>query len=249
MRASRRPSDGIPVRLLVATLSASLALSGCARLREAGPGRQPSQAPAEHASNTDPDVVCDGSATHLPSGTVEARSDGVHIAIENVSDVDLAFQYMTQEGGGGGDNADRGLTHLVLDDMPPGRLAVRCLGSDLDAGSEKGWAELEIADPHGFWVSPRLECQAGGVSSSASYAESPAGEPREPVEIAREFFDPQPADEVLAAGYPSGERRTIILVRDGRTIAAADYVDASFAGGERGSGWIEDGYSACDEWS
>ena len=26
-----------------------------------------------------------------------------------------------------------------------------------------------------------------------------------------------------------------------------EYVDASFAGGEPGSGWIEDGYSACAE--
>jgi hypothetical protein len=30
-------------------------------------------------------------------------------------------------------------------------------------------------------------------------------------------------------------------------VALVEYVDASFAGGEAGSGWIEDQYSACDE--
>lgn len=70
--------------------------------------------------------------------------------------------------------------------------------------------------------------------------------------IAREFFEqafgPLGAeDRVEPAGYPEAEIRQVRLVRDGRTVAVADYADASFAGGEEGSGWISEGYSACDD--
>ena len=165
----------------------------------------------------------------------------------------MGFEYRTEDGGGGGENADRGRTSLFLN-VPPGHLGVRCSAGVADAGSDQGWVELEITDPNGFWVSPNLDCQGGGgvgasVSSSGSYAGPPEGDLRDPVEIAREFFDPKPGDEVVAAGYELGERRTVILVRDGRTIAAVDYVDASFGGGKPGSGWIDDGYVACDDWS
>jgi hypothetical protein len=71
------------------------------------------------------------------------------------------------------------------------------------------------------------------------------------VEIAREFFEtiagPLAAEDVVEpAGYPRAEIRRVRLVRDGQVVAVADYADASFAGGEPGSGWIDEGYSACD---
>jgi hypothetical protein len=68
------------------------------------------------------------------------------------------------------------------------------------------------------------------------------------VTIAEERFAPLgPGGRVEAAGYPEAERRLVLLIREGRAVALVEYVDASFAGGEPGSGWVEDLYSACAE--
>jgi hypothetical protein len=194
-------------------------------------------------------VVCENKGTNLVTPTVRPQPDGVHISIEDRTGQDVTFVV----GDLGGDNASGEQVWPI----PPGTAQVGCWGME----PEPDLAEMEVVDPEGLYVSSELDCAeavggsgAAGVSSSSggSYGEPPEGDPRDPVVIAREFFEDAfgplgPEDRVEPAGYPKAEIRQVRLVRAARTVAVADYADASFAGGEEGSGWISEGYQACSD--
>lgn len=225
-------------RALGAMLS-FLALCGCARDRPVVSGDGPTPAVAQ--------IVCDRSNTQVLTPVVRPQPDGVHLVVVNRDSIDLGFSFETANGrGGGGENADRGRSRHVLD-LWPGEATVGC--SDSGGGTTPAEETLKVVDVQGLWTSPELDCFEVVGTSGGSYGRPPAGDPRDPEVIAREFFKPQPGEQVVSARYPRAEERTFVLLREGRTIASADFVDASFAGGERGSGWIQHGYQACGgEW-
>jgi hypothetical protein len=193
-------------------------------------------------------VVCEEDGTGLRTPTVRPQPDGVHILIEDHSGQDMTFAI----DGVGGDDASGEQVWPI----PPGRAGVACWGPDED---KPNYVPLEVVDPEGLYAPAELDCGAavggsgsGVASSGGLYGEPPKGDPRDPVVIAREFFEEAfgplgPEDRVQPAGYPEAEIRQVRLVRDDRTVAVADYADASFAGGEKGSGWISEGYSACED--
>jgi hypothetical protein len=201
-----------------------------------------------------PDVarlVCEADGTHVLTPTVRPQPDGVHIVVQDHSGKEASLAI---DGIGGGNASGEQVWPI-----PPGTARIGCWGLE---EAEPDYRQIDVVDAEGLYVSPALDCQAkvlgsgsgGGVSASSggSYARAPKGDPREPVEIARDFFEDAfgpigPEDRVERAGYPEAEIRQVRLVRDGRTIAVADYADASFAGGEEGSGWISEGYQACSD--
>ncbi len=191
-------------------------------------------------------VICEDGDTRVPVPAVRPQRDGVHILVENRTGEDMGISYR-QGTLGAGDNADRGLNEVVWP-IAPGRADLLCTGNR--EIPEDGWTSVEVVDPEGLWVSPELDCGLGGLvagQGGGSYAEPPTGDRRNPVEIAREFFAPlREGDVVEPAGYPKAQHRLVRLVRDGETIAVAEYVDASFAGGAPRSGWIQNGYQACE---
>jgi hypothetical protein len=214
-------------------------LSGCARDRPVASDDGPIPAVAR--------IVCDRSNTRVLTPQVRPQPDGVHLVVTNRDSIDLGFSFETANGrGGGGENADGGTTRLVLD-LWPGEATVRC--SDTGGGTTPPEQTLKVVDVKRLWTSPELDCDEVVWTSGGSYGKPPEGDPRDPEVIAREFFKPQPGEQVVQAGYPQAEERAFVLLREGRTIASAGYVDASFAGGEHGSGWIQHGYQACSgEW-
>lgn len=192
-------------------------------------------------------MICDEQGTRPLTPEVRPQPDGVHVLLDNRTGEDLGVSFDTGFEDGG-DNADEGTTeHVWL--APPGRVDLACSGHAEQTAPQDG-ASFTVVDPDGLWVSPDLGCDSGRAvaSSGAPDATPPKGDPRNPVEIAGERFGPLRPDERLEeAGYPKGEPRIVRLTRDGRTIAYAEYVDASFAGGEPGSGWIENGYQECQD--
>lgn len=193
-------------------------------------------------------VVCDEEGTRVLTPEVRPQPDGVHVVLDNRTGQDLALSFDSGYWDGG-DNANMGSTEYVWL-APPGPVDLACFGKREEPNLQAG-ASFQVIDPDGLWVSPSLECEPGAhvvSTEGGSYASPPPGDPRDPVEIAKEErFAPFGPGEVEAAGYPEAEHRLVRLIRDGRTVAVAEYVDASFAGGEPGSGWVESGYEACDE--
>lgn len=187
-------------------------------------------------------VVCADNGTRLETPVVEVQADGIHIRVRNEASVRLSFAV----GDIGGGNAEGEQVWPI----PPGAARVGCWK---DTADDPDWVSLEVVDPQRVWVSPELECQSEtAVSGEGDYGTPPKGDPRDPVELAREFFENiagplGPDDVVEPAGYPEAEIRQVRLARDRRVVAVADYADASFAGGQPGSGWISEGYQACGD--
>jgi hypothetical protein len=222
-------------------VAALLLASGCGGLSSQPPGE-------DLASIADAaKVICDQDGTRLLTTQVRPQADGVHIRIESRLDREDVSFVVGQLGG------SEAAGEQVWP-IPPGTVEIGCwVGFE----EEPDYVPLEVVDSQGLYVPAELDClkavgsSGGGVASSGgSFGEAPEGDPRDPVEIAREFFEsafgPLGADDVVErAGYPQAEIRQVRLVRDGKTVAVAEYADASFAGGEKGSGWIGEGYQAC----
>lgn len=224
-----------------AAAAALLLTSGCAGLSSRPPGGNAGQFPDVARA------VCDQDGTRLLTPEVQPQADGVHIRIESRLDKEDVSFVVGQLGG------SEAAGEQVWP-IPPGTVEIGCwVGFE----EEPDYVSLRVVDPTGLYVPAELDClrgvgaSGGGVaSSSGSYGEAPEGDPRDPVDIAREFFEsafgPLGADDVVErAGYPQAEIRQVRLVRDGKTVAVAEYADASFAGGEKGTGWIGEGYEAC----
>jgi hypothetical protein len=181
-------------------------------------------------------VVCTERGTSLRTPVVQAQPDGVHIRVTNEAGENVTF--VVDEIGGDNPEGEQ------VWPLPPGTGKIGCWYSP----EEPDLVTVEVVDPRGLWVSPRLDCRS--VVSGEGDGGVERGDPRDPILIAREFFEViagplGPDDAVERAGYPKAQIRQVRLVREDRVVAVANYVDASFGGGEAGSGWIEEGYQAC----
>jgi len=181
-------------------------------------------------------IECTGpgsEGTRVLTPTVAAQSDGVHVEVRNTSDVDLGISFANV-----GDNADIGVTELVLD-SPPGPERALCLGNDTDPGEDPGPA-FEVVDPNGFWVSTDLGgevCSVGNID----YGELPAGI-ADPVEAARDALGRrvEDGDTLHVAGYPDARvEKVVVLERDGRAIASVAMFEGSV-------GWFAHTVTTCE---
>lgn len=169
------------------------------------------------------EIRCDGAATDVLTPVVQARTDGVHLALENTSDHELLMQTDTQ-----GEGVSPGETSMRLL-IPPGSARFRCLTltDDLDPSVEGGWARFDVLAPEG-WVSPDLDCQKAGYGGILDYAEDARGV-ADPLRDAPKHFEEE-GNEVVQAGYATDDARTFVLLRDGDAIAGLIYVSDGHGG-------------------
>jgi len=178
---------------------------------------------ADDASDT-LEVRCDGATTDVLTPTVQARSDGVHLVLENTSDHELFMQTDAQ-----GDGVPPGETSMPLLILPGGS-RFRCLemSDDLDPGVEGGWADCEVLAPEG-WISPTLECPGGEMYGGTTDYIAGARGVADPLADAAKHFQ-EDGDEVVQAGYATDEERTIVLLRDGAPVAGLTYISDGHGG-------------------
>lgn len=189
-------------------------------------------------------VVCDGTSTDLRHGAVRTRIDGVHLRIVNRSTEPLLYEWNAGRPDGLSatesfynpdaitetDAIPPGGTEDLRYELPPGPTSFRCFtvadATDDDGVSAEGRL-LQVVNPDGAWIPPRLDCEPamGGTMSYEGF--DPSIPPKGPRKMAEEQWGPpRPGDEIVAAGYPKGDERWFVLVRDGRRINSASYLPA-----------------------
>lgn len=188
------------------------------------------------------ELVCEEEGTRLLTDSVPPQGDGVHFRIDNRTGRDLAFDFP-----GGGENADAGVTNIVLA-IPPGRAEVRCAGEYLDPPYRSDFVAVEIVDEEGLWVDPEIDCERA-VTGTDGTAPGAGGEEGDPVDLTRRHLADRlrEGDIVEVAGYPEADQRIVRVVRDGRTLARVTYVGSEFATGEPGEGWFLDETTTCSD--
>jgi hypothetical protein len=180
------------------------------------------------------EVHCDGPTTDVLTPTVQARSDGVHLVLENTSDHELFMQ--TEAQGEGVPPGETSMRLLIL----PGGSRFRCLTltDDLDPGMEGGWARFDVLAPEG-WVSPDVDCPGTSYGGVADYVVGARGV-ADPLEDAPKHFR-EDGDEVVQAGYATDEERTIVLLRDGAPVAGLVYISDGHGG------WLQSESFGCSD--
>jgi hypothetical protein len=188
---------------------------------------------ADGASDT-LEVRCDGTTTDVLTRTVRARSDGVHLVLENTSDHELFMQ--TEAQGEGVPPGETSMRLLIL----PGGSRFRCLemSDDLDPGVEGGWARFDVLAPEG-WVSPDVDCPGTMYQGISDYVEGVRGV-ADPLEDAPTHFQ-EDGDEIVQAGYATDEERTIVLLRDGAPVAGLVYISDGYGG------WLQSESFGCSD--
>jgi len=202
---------------------ACIALVSCGSPREADLPPDGNSTDVGTEAPSEITMTCDGETTKLDSSVVEAKADGVHVAIVNTSGMDLGYTVSLRSGGGFGASAPRTEKTLVLS-LPPGDLAIGCPDPRSEDDPSAGLPSLRVIDPEGYYLPKELECTSETASgSSHDYTEGATGDKRNPVEIVAERFEDElaPEDEVVRAGYPDeGGDPTIAIRREGRTVVA-----------------------------
>ncbi|MCD6021834.1 MAG: hypothetical protein K0R20_1544 [Actinomycetia bacterium] len=167
-------------------------------------------------------IRCDGATTDVLTPIVQARTDGVHLVLENTTDDELFMQTDTQ-----GEGVPPGETSMGLPILP-GSAPFRCLPvtDDLDTGVEGGWARFDVLAPGG-WVSPDVDCPGAGYGGVVDYKEGARGV-ADPLQDAPKHF--REDGEVVQAGYATDEERTFVLLRDGEPVAGLVYVSDGHGG-------------------
>ena len=148
--------------------------------------------------------------------------------------------------GADGDNAPAGSSVLIWS-LPPGKTKIGCVGQSAPGGTPDG--EVTVQDPDGISTDHGVGGGLGGkdcapaVIGSFDFVAGAAGEPGDPVGIARARLRDRlkEGDVVQAAGYPEEPERQVIVVRDGSTVADLKYVRD-----QAGTGWLLDSQSTCD---
>ncbi len=230
----------------VAVLVPLALLTPMGRDRHAGPVGSP---PSSSGRSGLPDVariVCDEGGTHVLTPRIRPQTDGVHFGIDNRTGRQLAFTFRFGEGGGGGDNAMVGKTEIIRAEVPPGRVLVICFdfrGQNPVPKDPSQFAALDVIDEDGIWVSPNPDCAgAGGVSGILDYVSGANGEIGDPIDLTREHFKGlRTTDVIKRAGYPEQESPIIAVIRDGKTIATAEYSAAA------NGGWLLSVVTRCQD--
>lgn len=208
------------MRMTMALLiGAALAMAGCGVATE-----QTTSAPSissEHVAQS-VTVTCKPSGVGLSTQRVVAQPQGVAVRFD-VPGQSEGWGYSWFGPGvepGGGANVEDGEIYLPI---PPGEdAALSCESITSHAAVDPPRATFDVLDPHGHWIDDTIDCV-----DMTSFARLRAGEPS-PVAIADA---PQAVvdgvldgyqvavDEVRPAGYRDAPAPSMIVVRNGRTIA------------------------------
>ncbi len=216
---------------LAFVIGATLALAACADRAEVT-----TDTPLPEVAT----IVCDASGTTVETPSVRPQPDGLHLVIDNRTDVDPGFS-VEFDHGGLGDNAPPGTSEHVLD-VPPGTVRIGCYPNDRAIG-DPDLRELEVVDVEGIYRSTALDCTASSVGVS-DYAPGAEGERGDPVDLARAILESATGglgaqDVVERAGYPDWDEPVVRLVRAGEVMATVEFRTAD------GGGWLQDTVSMC----
>jgi hypothetical protein len=223
-RRTVRPALARAIALSLATL----VLGACAGTPTA-PLAQP-RAEMREARPAGLEIACDGTTVDPAGTTVSAERDGVHLIFTNTSNGRIALSWEYEDGSGGGDGLEPGITERVFE-AAPGVLRIWCG----DPYAEGDPLKIRVTDPNGFWVDPSLSCgiQGGGV---IDWIEIPTYD--DPLEGAEWMLSLHGSGEIVQAGYPEADDRVYILRRNGRTVASVTMHQTD-------SGWIEGESGVC----
>jgi hypothetical protein len=161
-------------------------------------------------------IVCEADgATTVGSETVLVQADGVHVRVESRLDEPASVDPF-------GRDVEPGVTRFVSS-HPPGRVDVSCYPfSQNESGQDPPSTPLELLDPEGLYVDPKVDCSGEVGSYIADYAApGPDHDIRIPLEEARAEIDGlQPSDELAYGGYPDAVPTPVLVVRGDEVIAS-----------------------------
>ena len=165
-------------------------------------------------------ITCTPANTTLETPVVQARRDGVHVEVTNRAGEPVSIYGLTLDSGAGVER------HVVQ--QAPGKVKIGCAPfSKHGEGYEPRRVTLEIADPHRYWIDPKLSCPAEDdmiQSTSHDYFAEPQGEHGDPVELAQaRLGNLEDGDVVERAGYPKSPNAIVRVVRDDHVIAALHF--------------------------
>ena len=188
------------------------------------PGASPAPLPQRNPTHSDSwgdpqalNLTCRDGRTVIKSLRVPAQPDGVHILNRNPGGIAGALSIRVRGGEGPVDSygisLQSGLNRILLS-LPPGPVYVRCDGK----GFGQDRAQVDVTDPHGFWVSDQLRCD-----DSQPYDRSNDRMPRpDPFTAIRmDVRGVTAGDGVVRAGYPQDPwpTATMLVIRDGEAVA------------------------------
>ena len=253
-RGMRRP--WVPVLIVVAALVAACGAPAPSQsVASSSPSPAPSTSPAPTGAPTavatavSPGdapgvllVTCTPSGSEVETPRVAVQRDGVHVQIRNTIGADVAFMV----DGVGGDNApDPQQNQIWL--LPTGPARVWC--GNTDPVSSEDWINVELVDPHAYYVADAVEC-ASASGATIDYVENATGPRGDPIEVARQQISGlRDGDLVERAGYAGspGARsrcsrrscrgRRVLLCRPRRRLA---HHMATICGGS-GLSWDREG--------
>jgi hypothetical protein len=188
------------------------------------------------------EFICGESGTIAPSSVaVDARADGVHIAVTNTGDAPVSFSVASFEAPRyvlGDDGAEPGERKETVWQLPPGEASVSC-GLVSDGGADTSrTADLHVDDPTGSYVPVGMACPR--ASQSSDHAADPEGIQGGPVEIARQKLSGLEFDDrVEGVGYPESSSPIVRVIRDGNVVALA-----TFTSDGQGS-WLIESLDVC----
>ncbi|MBA3737365.1 MAG: hypothetical protein H0W97_02240 [Actinobacteria bacterium] len=101
------------------------------------------------------EIRCERSATVTRAAPVRVQPDGIHLRVENVTDLPMAVYRLAAGEIGPLVEADVGVTDAVST-AAPGPWSVLCVPRNDYPAEDDPWAALEVVDPDGIWVSDVL---------------------------------------------------------------------------------------------
>jgi hypothetical protein len=180
-------------------------------------------------------VVCDGDGAHVLTPKVEARADGVHLAIDNrlEGNADLSVNH---PGGGMGWSVPTGESERVAN-VPPGTVQIDCYSRSWSM--EKAFTiesrTIKVLAGDSGYKSAKLDCPRGKLTGGMGpYSEREMGGRGDPVELLRRELSGslKEGDVVEIAGNTQNrDEKTVRVVRDGEVVANAHYIQVS-------DGWL-----------
>lgn len=184
-------------------------------------------------------VRCEEGRTVVLDREVAAQADGIHFLVENPRDEYVEF--MEQFG------LEPGETRELVYPAEPGLAVIHCYNIHLQSQpSDDEYAHIEVTDPEGYWMSPELDCPAevraiesvirDGAEPSGGFQGAPEDAVRADGSYRHRI---KPGDDLVPGGYPQGDDPTVLVVRDGATIATIAVLRT------KDGGWLVMGHRAC----